>query len=66
MSREIKFRCWYHGGGDPRVTPWMEFSYPFTVIFWKNIDMWELACELMQYTGLYDSFGREIYEGGYC
>lgn len=61
--REIKFRAWHHGGGDPRVKGAMTYSRPFPVLFWKQIEDEEFAVELMQYTGLKDKNGKEIYEG---
>lgn len=61
--REIKFRAWQHGGGDPTVSSGMIFSEPFPVNFWDNIDRWDFSNEIMQYTGLKDKNGVEIYEG---
>ncbi len=61
--RDIKFRAWHHGGGDPRVKGRMNFSEPFTQMFWKCVQDEPLAVEVMQYTGLKDHAGKEIYEG---
>ncbi len=63
MTREIKFRAWHHGGGDPRVKGYMTYSDPFPVLFWKAVDEEDLAVELMQFTGLKDRNGVDIYEG---
>lgn len=61
--REIKFRAWHHGGGDPRVIGRMEFSEPFMALFWSNIESEPFAVEVMQYAGLKDKNGKEIFEG---
>jgi uncharacterized phage protein (TIGR01671 family) len=61
--RELKFRAWHHGGGDPRVEGDMRYSHPFPILFWENVHNEVLAVEVMQYTGLKDRNGTEIYEG---
>jgi uncharacterized phage protein (TIGR01671 family) len=61
--REIKFRAWFHGAGDPRVEPYMKFSHPFPVLFWQAVEEFPIAVEVMQFTGLRDKNGREIFEG---
>jgi uncharacterized phage protein (TIGR01671 family) len=61
--REIKFRAWFHGAGDPRVEPYMKYSHPFPALFWQAVEEFPVAVELMQFTGLRDKNGKEIYEG---
>ncbi|MCT2909838.1 hypothetical protein EFT87_14440, partial [Schleiferilactobacillus harbinensis] len=64
MKREIKFRAWIPTGlgiGDmvqPRTLQEMIYSKSntFPMVMLKRIDF-------MQYTGLHDKNGREIYEG---
>ena len=61
--RQIKFRAWHHGGGDPRVKGLMGYSEPFVEMFWGNVKKETFAVEVMQYTGLEDKNGVDIYEG---
>lgn len=63
--REIKFRAWHHGGGDPRIDGRMSYSDEFKPVkyFWESLDNEVLAYEPMQFTGLKDKNGVEIYEG---
>ncbi len=61
--REIKFRAWHHGGGDPRVPNCMGYSEPFKAIFWTSVEREVHSVEVMQYTGLKDKNGVEIWEG---
>lgn len=61
--RELKFRGWHHGGGDPRIAGRMTYSHPFPAIFWENVENEPLAVEVMQFTGLHDKNGKEIFEG---
>ncbi len=60
MSREIKFRGWYTG---PHVNRMLEpnFNGPVNEIF--NDPENEGKVIYMQYTGLKDKHGKEIFEG---
>jgi len=61
--RDIKFRAWHHGGGDPRVKPYMRFSDSNNELFWGCVDNEPHVAEVMQFTGLVDKHGVEIWEG---
>jgi uncharacterized phage protein (TIGR01671 family) len=57
MNREIKFRAWENEKGRNRMFYWPEIKKGF--LDWLN-------CKdtfIMQYTGLKDKNGKEIYEG---
>lgn len=59
MQRAIKFRAWI--GKENLMIPWEEIGcVRFDDIIKRNCD-WR--CELMQFTGLKDKNGKEIYEG---
>jgi uncharacterized phage protein (TIGR01671 family) len=65
--REIKFRAWYHIGADKTIGA-MQYSPRYINNTWYVLDTngeWkESNCvELMQFTGLKDKNGKEIYEG---
>ena len=61
--REFKFRAWHHGGGDPRIEPYMTCVSFSKECFWRNVEQESLSVEVMQFTGLTDKNGAEIYEG---
>lgn len=60
MSREIKFRAW---NGEQMISP--DYIDREGVAHWKENSIPEMASgdKVMQYTGLRDKHGKEIYEG---
>lgn len=58
MNREIKFRCW---NGKEMVSP--DYINRDGSAFWKENSIPTMSKEIMQYTGLKDRNGVEIYEG---
>jgi uncharacterized phage protein (TIGR01671 family) len=65
MSREIKFRAWHNEYGNPMYEPYMSFSNNSLGLsmFFKSVEEEPCNVEVMQYTGLKDKNGVEIYEG---
>jgi len=56
-NREIKFRAW------DKFEKKMIQPHDGDFIRWHAMSNWKDCLELMQYTGLKDKNGREIYEG---
>lgn len=56
--REIKFRVW---NGEAMVSP--DYIDRNGIAHWKENSIPQSSGELMQYTGLKDKKGKEIYEG---
>jgi len=64
--REIKFRVWHSDKQLRSDTPRMEY-FTLNDIYWRGEDTGDYdfpgKLEVMQYTGLHDKNGKEIYEG---
>jgi len=56
--REIKFRAW---NGEEMVSP--DYISRDGLAFWKQNSIETYSDEVMQFTGLHDRKGKEIYEG---
>jgi hypothetical protein len=71
MNREIKFRTWYNGDGKKGM--YYPTTYSYSEYFGVKKMQWLFPCSdgcskyivtpLMQFTGLTDKNGKEIYEG---
>jgi len=60
MSREIKFRAWYES--EERMIPWGELEVDEELSHILNDDLADVS-PAMQFTGLKDKNGVEVYEG---
>jgi len=59
MTRTLKFRGWHDGYDGKTMLPPQDLSQSRS--FWKWLGVNDVI--LMQYTGLFDKNGTEIYEG---
>lgn len=58
MNREIKFRAW---NGEQMISP--DYIDRNGIAYWKENSILTRSDKVMQYTGLKDKNGVEIYEG---
>ena len=56
--REYKFRCWHDGHGDPQM---LYDAQPGDCLRWLYQEG-QPVIDIMQFTGLLDYKGREVYE----
>ena len=61
--REIKFKVWDAENHEMFFPKKIEWNTQGELRFFNKYQMWQHNMVLMQYTGLHDKNGKEIYEG---